>query len=199
LGVVPVGLLEFNAGRFDYGRGLAHALEMNVTHRAGDVMHAVGMPNVSQPWGVYQTDWKAVLWTQGNIYYTPSTVWFQGAYYVDQMIDRNWAPTVVGSEVTAPEKTLDVITAKTTDGKGLVLRVVNLKAEPLTACIAISGFVPVSPDASVEELTGELSSFNTLEEPEKIKPVRKQWQHNAKDGKTSYTFQGNSFTIISFK
>ena len=199
LGVVPVGLLEFNAGRFDHGRGLAHAIEMNVTHRAGDVMHAVGMPNVSQPWGVYQTDWKAVLWTQGNIYYTPAKVWFQAAYYVDQMIDRNWAPDVVQSEVAGPDRTLDVIAARTVDGRGLVLRVVNLKAEPVRADISVGGFVPALPMAVVEELAGEPAAYNTLEEPEKIKPVRKEWQHQANDGKMNYTFAGNSFTVISIK
>ena len=87
-----VAVFEFNAGRFNYNRGLAHAVELNQVCRMSDLVVAGAMPNVSQPWGVYQTDWKAVLWTQGNIYYTQDQVWFQPAYYVQQMITRAWAP-----------------------------------------------------------------------------------------------------------
>jgi alpha-L-arabinofuranosidase len=196
LGVVPVGLLEFNAGRFDYGRGLAHALEMNVTHRAGDCVRAAAMPNVSQPWGVYQTDWKAVLWTQGNIYYTQTKVWFQPAYYVDQMIARNWAPNVVACQTQTPQGALDVLAARTENGQRLVLRVVNLATEPMTAEIAINGFTPSASAARVEELTGKLPEYNTRTEPERIKPVIRQWLHQVKRGKAVYTFPAHSFTVI---
>ena len=79
---------------------------MNAAHRYGDVIRAVGTPNVSQPWGVYQTDWKAVLWTQGNIYYTQDKVWFQPAYYVDQMIARHWAPDVVSCSTDAEVRSM---------------------------------------------------------------------------------------------
>lgn len=60
------------------------------------------MANVAQPWGVYQTDWKAVLWTQGNICDTQDRVWFLPAYYVQQMIARAWAPDIAESTVVAP-------------------------------------------------------------------------------------------------
>lgn len=206
--LVSVGILEFNAGAFDFQRGLNHAFEMNAAHRAGDVIRGVGTPNVSQPWGVYQTDWKAVLWTQGNIYYTPDKVWFQAAYYVDQMIRRYWAPAVVACEFAQTdnankagkaEKTFDILAAKTADGKRLVLRAVNLAAEPVSAEISVRGFVPASPTAGVEELTGDVHDFNTREQPEKIKPVRRSWQHQMKDGRIRYAFPANSFTIIELE
>ena len=55
MAAVSVGILEFNAGAYDFQRGLQHALEMNAAHRAGDVIRAVGTPNVSQPGGGYQS------------------------------------------------------------------------------------------------------------------------------------------------
>ena len=191
-----VGVLEFNAGSFDFERGLSHALEMNAVYRSGDVIRAVGMPNLSQPWNVYQTDWKAVLWTQGNIYYTQNKVWFQTAYYVDQMIARTWGPFGLACQTRAPANSLDSFAAKTADGKRLILRVVNTAAKPISTEISISGFLPIKPVATVEQLTGNPRDFNTLEQPEKIKPVRIDGQYNFKDGKITCVFPAHSFTTL---
>jgi len=184
-GDASVGVLEFNAGSFDFERGLAHAREMNATDRGGDGIRAAGMPNLSQPWKVYQTDWKAVLWTQGNIYYTQDKVWFQTAYYVDQMIARTWAPLALACETQAPTNTLDAFAAKTADGRRLVLRVVNAADGPIPASISLGGFVPTKPVATVEQLTGAPRDFNTLEQPEKIKPVRTNWEPEFKAGQAT--------------
>ena len=186
---VSIGILEFNAGAFDWQRGLNHAREMNAAYRNGDVIRAIGTPNVSQPWGVYQTDWKAVLWTQGNIYYTPSKVWFQPAYYVDQMIARSWAPAAVACAAQG----VDAFAARTDDGK-LVLRVVNDSATPVTAALAFTGFTPSKPAAMVEELAGAPADFNSLQLPEKIKPVRRAWPRL-----DSYTFPPHSFTTMTLE
>jgi alpha-L-arabinofuranosidase len=194
-GVVPVACLEFNAGRFDFLRGLAHAVEMNVVARAGDRVRAVATPNVSQPWAVYQTDWKAVLWTQGNIYYTQDRVWFQPAYYVDQMIARNWAPDVVACQTQARERTLDVVAAKSGDGKHLVLRVVNLTDRPIPATLSISGFASAS-SASVQTLTGDLNGYNTLTAPTKYQPQTTTWSRQIAPKPDTYTFPAHSFTVI---
>ena len=194
-GVVQVGCMEFNAGRFDLVRGLAHAVEMNVVARAGDRVRAVATPNVSQPWAVYQTDWKAVLWTQGNIYYTQDKVWFQPAYYVDQMIARSWAPDVVACQTRAPDRTLDVVAARSVDGKQLVLRVVNMADRPIPATLSISGFASASP-ASVQTITGDLSGYNALTAPAKYKPQTTSWPNQLAHEPDTYTFPSHSFTVI---
>lgn len=194
-GVVPVACLEFNAGRFSFVRGLAHAVEMNVVARAGDRVRAVATPNVSQPWAVYQTDWKAVLWTQGNIYYTQDKVWFQPAYYVDQMIARIWAPDVVVCQTQAPDRTLDVVAAKSVDGRRLVLRVVNMADRPIPAALSISGFVSAS-SASVQTLTGDLNGYNTLTAPAKYHPRETTWSSQITHKPDTYTFPAHSFTVM---
>ncbi len=195
---VRVAFFEFNAGRFNYNRGLAHAVELNQICRMGDLVIAGAMPNVSQPWGVYQTDWKAVLWTQGNIYYTQDRVWFQPAYYVQQMITRAWAPDVVESTVTAPAKTLDLLAAKTADGKRLVLRVVNLTSSPVEAALELNGFSPRKHSANVEVLAhDDLMDFNPREQPEAIKPVRSVWKHGGAPER--WSFPATSFTVIGLE
>ena len=195
---VSVGVLELNAGAFDMARGLSHALELNAIHRYGDVLRGTGMPNVSQPWKVYQTDWKAVLWTQGNIYYTQDKVWCQPAYYVDQMIAQSWASAVVQSEVTAPPQTLDALAAKAADGSSLVLRVVNSSSQPVTARVKLSGFTPRLGDAVVQTLAhDDVLAYNSLEQPDRIRPVPSVWHHQGGSG--TWVFPGNSFTLIQVK
>ena len=195
-GVVPVACLEFNAGCFNFLRGLSHAVEMNVVARAGDLVRAVATPNVSQPWAVYQADWKAVLWTQGNIYYTQDKVWFQPAYYVDQMIARNWAPDVVACQTQAPDRTLDVVAAKSIDGKHLVLRVVNMADHPVPATLSIAGFASAA-SASVQTLTGDLNGYNTLTTPAKYQPQATTWSNQVAHNPDTYTFPAHSFTVIA--
>ena len=196
---VSTAILEFNAGAFDLARGLAHARELGLAYRAGDVIRAIGTPNLSQPWGVYQTDWKAVLWTQGSIYYTQHQVWFQPAYYVDQMIARSWVAGVVAATVQqGAEGPLDVFAGRSNDGRLLALRVVNPSPAPVAAQIRLTGFTPTEPDAQIEQLAGSPDDFNTREQPEKIKPVRHAWPHQIHDGRTHYTFPAHSFTVIKF-
>ena len=198
-GAAPVGLLEFNAARFDLRRGLQHAVEMNVVQRAGDRVRAAAMPNVSQPWGVYQNDWKAVLWTQGNLDYNQQRVWFQPAAYVDRMIARSWAPLVVSCEVDDTSGKLDVVVRKSDDDKRLVLQAVNTCDKPVVAKVAVIGFMPAESTARREELTGPLDGCNTLEQPEQIRPANWAWSHGLRGGRMEVTFTPQSFTIIELK
>lgn len=198
LGPVPVLIGEFNAARFNHNRGLAHAVELAQAHRAGDIVWGTAMPNVSQPWDVFQSDWKAVLWTQGNIYYAPDRVWFQPAYYVQQMIAQAWAPDVVELESTAAPKTLDVLAAKSADGTKLVLRVVNLTAAEQAVRFDLKGFTPRNPTARVTTLAhDDLMDFNTLDQPERIKPVSNDWKHDGKP--VVRTFPAHSFSVVELE
>ncbi len=192
---VSVGILEFNAGAFDFERGLNHALEMNAAHRAGEVLRALGTPNVSQPWEVYQSDWKAVLWTQGNIYYTADRIWFQPAYYVDQMIARHWASEAVAVESVSAPQGLDIFAAKSADGVKLVLRVVNATAAAHAARFDIRSVALAKSPACVVTLThDDPIGFNTLSEPERIKPVTSEWRPDGNPA--SRIFPRHSFTVI---
>lgn len=196
LGPVPVMIGEFNAARFNFNRGLAHAVELAQAHRAGDIVWGTAMPNVSQPWGVFQSDWKAVLWTQGNIYYTPESVWFQPAYYVQQMIAKAWAPNVVPVESSLPPKTLDVFAAKTEDGSNLVLRVVNLTNAEQSLWWEVRGVELGSSPARVTTLAHhDLMAFNTKAEPSRIRPVLSEWRREG--GAMTRKFPPHSFTVLA--
>ena len=193
--LVSVGILEFNAGAFDFQRGLNHALEMNAAYRAGDVIRAIGTPNVSQPWGIYQSDWKAVLWTQGNIYYTGEKVWFQTAYYVDQLIAQSWAPDAVAMETAGAPEQLDVFAAKAADGTKLVVRVVNMTGAEQSLRFDLRGVTLGKIPARVTTLAhADLADFNTESQPERIKPVTGEWRPDENRGVK--IVPPNSFTVI---
>ena len=193
--LVSVGILEFNAGAFDFQRGLNHALEMNAAYRAGDVIRAIGTPNVSQPWGIYQSDWKAVLWTQGNIYYTGEKVWFQTAYYVDQLIAQSWAPDAVAVDAAGAPEQLDVFAAKSADGTKLVVRVVNLTGTEQSLRFDLRGVALGKVPARVTTLAhADLADFNTESQPERIKLVTSAWRLDENRGVK--IFEPNSFTVI---
>lgn len=197
--LVSVGVFEFNDAAFDFQRGLNHALAMNDAHRNGDVIRGIGMPNASQPWGVYQTDWKAVLWTQGNISYTPSKVWLQPAALVDQMIARDWAPDVVACNVVAAPNTLDVFAARTSDGKNLVLRMVNPTGDAISVKLTVRGMRPTGEESTVETLSGDPAGFNTLEAPDRYKPRSERWPMNFKDGEAHFAVPPHTFAMLTIE
>jgi len=55
------------------------------------------------------------------------------------------------------------------------------------------------PTAQVTELSGEPDAVNTAAQTETIVPKQSEWQHNIKEGVTSYTFPPHSFTVIRFE
>lgn len=195
LGTVQIGMLEFNAGRFDFLRGLSHALEMNIIHREGEIVQMAAMPNVSQPWGIYQTDWKAVLWTQGNIYYNQNKVWFQPAYYVDQMISNNWAPGVLHAWSDSTPGALDVLATKREDGV-LVIRVINLAPHPIAATMELDGFPHETAEVQIEQLLGGLTDYNTLEQPNRVRPTTSNMTIELGNCRFDYLFPALSFSVI---
>ena len=170
---VNVAVLELNAGRYDHLRGLRYACELNLIHANSDMVFAAALPNATQPWGIYQTDWKAVLWTQGNIYYDKDFVWYQSAYYVARMAAEYWIDVPLRLECSCDmkSKSLSVLcgrSAKWSDE--LVARVVNYGAE--TAMIDFDDVMGGSYIvAGGEVLSGPADAVNTRSDPWRISPA----------------------------
>ena len=69
----------------------------------------------------------------------------------------------------------------------------------ITTKIVLDKYSPTFEYAKIVELKGELEDFNSPEQPRKIFPTEKKWQHNIKNGETKYIFPPYSFTIIIFE
>lgn len=182
--------LEENGPNHDMRRALAHARNLNAFFRLGDYLPAVAVANALQAW---QQD---LVWNQGRIVFTATKTIPQPPYYVDQVIARNWAPNVVETTV---DGTLDAQARTTADGRFLVLHVVNDKSEPVEASLTIAGFTVGRKAAAVTELTGSYDAINTPEDPGKVRPQTRDWNHGAGSGVMRYAFPPRSVTLLRFE
>lgn len=103
------------------------------------------------------------------------------------------------ADVQSPGNALDVTATADTSGKTVQLQVVNLEGKPRSTQIQIDGFNAANASARVLTLSGALGEANEPGVPPKIQPVESQWQHGLQNGKTSYTFPPNSYTIIRWE
>ena len=173
-------------------------MELAQAHRAGDLVWGTAIPNVSQPSGVFQSDWKAVLWTQGNFDYTPGRVWYQASYHVQKMVADAWAPDVHEAVSAAPRGTIDVFAARTEDGRKLVVRAVNLTKGPREIALSVDGFIPTRPAARRMTLAhDDLLDSNTADDPELIAPVTGEWKHDGLSAPLRLPPQ--SFTVVELE
>jgi alpha-N-arabinofuranosidase len=94
---------------------------------------------------------------------------------------------------------LDATAKRDPAGRALVLQVVNLRDQPITAAIRIDGFTASQPIAEVTELTGPLDAVNSAARPDAIIPKRSEWKHELRDGQAKRTIAPRSFTIIRWQ
>jgi hypothetical protein len=188
-----VVVFEFNAGNHAQKRALANAQAILALERDGRIPIATSA-NGLQPDGQNDNGWN-----QGLLFLNPSQVWLQPPGYVTRMLSRNYLPELVQCDITGAQGQLDASATRSDDGRTLVLQAVNPGDLAATAQIHITGFVFVVPTAQVTELSGEPDAVNTAAQTETIVPKQSEWQHNIKEGVTSYTFPPHSFTVIRFE
>ena len=188
-----VVVFEYNSfNKHDLGRALGNA-------RATNELMRLGVPITCSANGLQPHLQNDNGWDQGLLFLDPSRVWGQPPYYVTQMVSRCYLPKCVRADVQSLGNALDVTATTGADGKTVQLQVVNLEGKPMPAQIQMNGFLAANALARVLTLSGALSDVNEPGVPPKISPVESQWQHELQNGKTSYTFPPNSYTIIRFE
>ena len=186
-----VVFFEYNSGNHRVKRALSNALATNEAERIGDLMPIACAANCLQPDGQNDNGWD-----QGLLFLNPSKVWLQPPGLLVQMCRRHYQPLLVQSEVQGPADKLSINAKRSEDGKTLVLQAVNWDDQPRPTRIAIGGFTPSKPSATVETLAGALEAANTAAEPDRIKPGRSEWTHDLAGGKATYSFPPRSITMI---
>ena len=189
-----VAVFEFNAGNHAMKRALANACAINQLERLGDGISVACSANCLQP---YQQNDNG--WNQGLLFLSSSQVWPQPPYFVTQMVARDFLPVCVNAEVRSPGDALDVTATRDEAGNALVLQVVNVSGQAVTAALTLERFVPRHATARRTVLAGDWNGINTPEEPERIRPVEERWTHGLKGGVTSCSFPAHSFSIIRFE
>jgi alpha-L-arabinofuranosidase len=182
-------ILEENGGRHNVARALGHASIVNAAQRHGDFIAIQCPANCLQAWKQNDNGWD-----QGQLFYTPSTVWGMPPYYAQQMASAAHQPLRVASESTSPGDDLDLTAARDEGGKTLVLKVVNAGDRPHRAAISIRGMKSLSPRAGASTLSGNLDAVNPPDDPERIAP-REVVIEGVSD-QFSHEFPARSYTIL---
>ena len=178
-------IFEENGGLHDMRRALGHATNLNAVRRHGDFMLTSCPANALQPWHQNDNDWD-----QGQIFFTPDTVWGMPPYYVQQMAAANYLPLRVQDSV---EGALDVTATRDKEGKTLVLHLVNTSAAPAEATIHIGHFN--GKTARVVSIAGSPSAENSPGHTRDVVPGEQTIRPDAK-GDWHYTCSPWSYTII---
>lgn len=153
-------IFEENGDTHHLRRALCHSALQNSVRRHGGFVEACLAANALQPYLQHDTHWD-----QGVIFFTPTEVWGQPPFYATRMAKDAWMPQRVGCEAGKP---LDVVAAKSEDGKSLALYIVNLKDAPVSASIDLGGF-PAGGKIVCQTLTGDdLELDNPVEDKERV-------------------------------
>jgi hypothetical protein len=189
-----VAVLEKNCYTHTIRRALGHAHSTNELLRLEHEIPIICSANCLQPYRQNDNNWD-----QGFLFFSPSKTWGQPAYYVHQMIAKNFLPLCIRNKTKSPFNSLDV-TSRLSDDKGtLVLQVVNLDPFQVETQIEFGSFIPKKSSVEVFELKGELKDSNTPENPEKVKTIKKTLYLKKSEKQITYIFPSYSFTIIRFE
>jgi alpha-L-arabinofuranosidase len=114
------------------------------------------------------------------------------------MISRHGAPLVLECEYASRGNHINALARKSDDGKTLILTVINLNGNPVSARLRLDGF----DLAEVHTVTAEtlsassLADLNTAEIPDKIVPVIERRTLEVQSQTSEWTFTGFSFTLL---
>ncbi len=181
-------ILEENGGLHDLQRALSHAHILNVVMRHGDFVRIDCPANCLQPYHENDNGWD-----QGQVFFTPDEVWGMPPYYAQQMASLNREPLCVDCQTTSPDNALDVTATRSTDGKTLVLQVVNSADTAQTASVNLADFVP-RKQVAIWTLAGALTAVNTPKHPREVVWHKTEVEQGAPG--MQYTFLAHSYTIL---
>ncbi len=186
-------IFEENGGLHNMQRALGHATTLNAVRRHGDFVPVSCPANALQP---YQQNDNG--WDQGQIFFTPGQVWGMPPFYTQQMAARNHLPLRVASTLEGSAD-LDVTATRSEDGQTLVLHVVNLSKDAVTAQLNIKGVNLTETAVHVETLAAPPSAFNSFDAPDRVRTQSGEWKPATQDDAVTYTFVPHSITILRFK
>ena len=179
-------ILEENGESHNLGRGLGHALMINIVRRNGEFVLA------SCPANALQADGRNFNgWDQGQIFFNSNKVWGQPVFHTQAMASANYTDNNI--KVSNPHKDLDVTAGIAPDGD-LVVYAVNATDKPVKTKLNISNFAGNTAKAHVHELSGNPIDSNSAETPDKVAPVEKE----AALQDSEYEFAPYSYTILRF-
>jgi alpha-L-arabinofuranosidase len=161
---LKVVIFEENGNRHDLQRAIGHATTLNAVRRHGDFVLADCAANCLQPLGQNDNGWD-----QGQIFFTPNQVWGMPPYYAQRILSEDHLPLRIAATT---EGGLDVVAAKSEDGKTMVLTVVNVADHPIATSISLGPFRARLVHAKT--VHGSPSESNSSTHPKDVSPQELQ-------------------------
>lgn len=164
-----VVVFELNANNHRQRRALANAEMIGRIMRDGRVPVALSA-NCLQPDGQNDNGWD-----QGLLFLNNSKVWLQPPGHVTQMIAEAWQPWVLKATVHADadeQESLDVVVSGAEDDSSFIIRIVNRVGDRRQILIATNGKPLRQSAAEVISLSAPLQANNTVDHPDRVKPLR---------------------------
>ena len=177
-------IFEENGGRHDMQRALGHATNVNAARRFGDFVLADCAANCLQPYRQNDNGWD-----QGQIFLDPSRVWLMPPAFANQMLTQAHQPIRI--RANGP-KELDILAAKSEDGKTILVTVVNVTDQSAKSTIDLGKMKPSKAISTI--LFGHLDQFN-MPDQMAIIPTTKPFELSS----MIETFAPHSVTTIKFE
>lgn len=191
-----VVVFELNANNHRQRRALANAEMIGRIMRDGRVPVALSA-NCLQPDGQNDNGWD-----QGLLFLNNSKVWLQPPGHVTQMIAEAWQPWVLKATVHADadeQESLDVVVSGAEDDSSFIIRIVNRVGDRRQILIATNGKPLRQSAAEVISLSAPLQANNTVDHPDRVKPLRTALTHQLPSEPAILNVEPYSFTTIHFK
>jgi alpha-N-arabinofuranosidase len=141
---------------------LAEAAYMTALERNGDIVHFASYAPLLAKQG--HTQWRPDL-----IYFDNTNLLRTANYYVQQLFGQNFGDAYLPTEVVAATN-LAVSCVRDSQSGDLILKLVNVGSEALTAEVQMTGAKKIQPTATRTVLTGELMAHNTFAKPDLVVP-----------------------------
>jgi alpha-N-arabinofuranosidase len=172
---LKVYVSEWNAQSTDWRTGLYCGGLLNAFERCGDIVE-IGGP------ALFLRHVSARSWDNAFINFDHRT-WFPAPNYVVMKLWRkHYAPDRV--QLDGDTGPLNAVVAKSADGKRLYLKIVNPSEEPVPVRLTLKQGFRVDKASMQIVSPDSLSARNTLDEPNKIRPV----SHDVRTEKQSIAF-----------
>lgn len=184
---MKVAIFEENGNTHDMARALAHAYMLNNVRRTNGFVPLDSPANALQPY--LQNDNG---WDQGQIFFSPSSVWNQPPYYAQQMAATHHQPLLVNTTLQRTSN-LDVTATRNEEGTELVIHAVNYGTSAKSLTLNLQNFGEVKSIRSIS-LSGPQNGENTPTQPERYVPVETDVEVGAKVRLAAY-----SYTVLVVK
>jgi alpha-L-arabinofuranosidase len=183
-------IFEENGGLHNMQRGLGHATNLNAVRRHGDFLLTACPANALQPW--LQNDNG---WDQGQIIFTPDTVWGMPPFYVQQLAAANYLPLRIRDTTEGP---LNVTATRDKAGKMIILHIVNTGDSSIDADIHIDHWPMQNSNVSCTTIAAPPFAENNVGNKPAVLPVEQALDTGGKNG-LQHICPPYSYTVIRFR